>query len=173
MWGNEKDNFRKPVSSFWLPKPGSDTPSFRWGIAMNFSTYVDVKEKMIVIFHWEWSKYVLVFCFLLFQVYHTLFMYTSLRSCQWRTKSQSFRLRFRLLSVINTSCHAYFRLSDNMWRYLEGFKPPQKRKKPEEKATYFSNYDKSLKLCNVLHQLQILQILVTLIVTGNMKYTTF
>jgi hypothetical protein len=80
---------------------------------------------MFVIFHWEWSKY--GFCFLLFQVYHTLFMYTSLRSCQWRTKSQSFRLRFRLLSVINASCHAYFRLSDNMWRYLEGFKPPQKR----------------------------------------------
>jgi hypothetical protein len=39
--------------------------------------------------------------------------------------------------VINTSCHAYFRISDNMWRYLEGVKPPQKRKTPEEKATYF------------------------------------
>jgi hypothetical protein len=27
-----------------------------------------------------------------------------------------------------------------MWRYLEGFKPPQKRKTPEEKATYFRDY---------------------------------
>jgi hypothetical protein len=49
------------------------------------------KKKLIIIVicHWEWSKYVLGFCFLLFQVYHTLFMYTSLRSCQWRTKSRS------------------------------------------------------------------------------------
>jgi hypothetical protein len=37
------------------------------------------------------------------------------------------------LVVINTSCHAYFRLSDNIWRYLEGAKPPQKRKTPEIK----------------------------------------
>ena len=34
-----------------------------------------------------------------------------------------------MLSVINTSCPAYFRLSDNMWRYLE--------------ATYFRDYDKN------------------------------
>ena len=30
-----------------------------------------------------------------------------------------------------------------MWRYLEGVKPPQKRKMPEEKATYFRDYDKN------------------------------
>jgi hypothetical protein len=38
--------------------------------------------------------------------------------------------------VINTSYHAYFCLSDNMWRYLESVKPPQKHKTSEEKATY-------------------------------------
>jgi hypothetical protein len=48
-----------------------------------------------------------------------------------------------LLLVINTSCHAYFRLSDNIWRYLEGAKPPQKRKTPEEKVTYFRYLDKN------------------------------
>jgi hypothetical protein len=52
-------------------------------------------------------------------------------------KSAGRLVRFWLLSVINTSCHAYFRISVNMWRYLEGVKPPQKRKTPEEKATYF------------------------------------
>ena len=30
-----------------------------------------------------------------------------------------------------------------MWRYLEGVKPPQKCKMPEEKATYFRDYDKN------------------------------
>ena len=112
---------------------------------MNFSTSVDVKEKMIVIFHWEWSKYVLGFCFLLFQVYHTLFMYTSLRSCQWRTKSRSHSVYdFGCYQLsINTSRHAYFRISDNKWRYLESAKPPQKHKTPKEKATYFRDYDKN------------------------------
>jgi hypothetical protein len=35
------------------------------------------------------------------------------------------------------------RETDNMWRYLEGVKPPQKCKTPEEKATYFRDYDKN------------------------------
>jgi hypothetical protein len=39
------------------------------------------------------------------------------------------------MEMINQS--AYFRISVNMWRYLEGVKPPQKRKTSEEKATYF------------------------------------
>jgi hypothetical protein len=30
-----------------------------------------------------------------------------------------------------------------MWRYLESVKPPQKHKTPEEKATYFRDYDKN------------------------------
>ena len=30
-----------------------------------------------------------------------------------------------------------------MWRYLEGVKPPQKHKTPEEKTTYFKDYDKN------------------------------
>ena len=61
---------------------------------------------------------------------------------------ESFCVRFRLLSVVNASCHAYIRLSDNMWRYLEGVKPPQKRKTPEGKATYFRDYDKNKRTCS-------------------------
>jgi hypothetical protein len=30
---------------------------------MNFSTSVDVEQKIIFIFIWEWSKYVLGFCY--------------------------------------------------------------------------------------------------------------
>ena len=133
----------------------SATLSFRWGITMNFNTSVDVKEKMIVIFHWEWSKYVLGFCFLWFQVYHMLFMYTSLRSCQWRTKSQSHSVYdFGCYQLsINTSRHVYFRISDNKWRYLEGAKPPQKHKTPKEKATYFRDYDKNKRTHSYLNVL--------------------
>ena len=40
-----------------------------------------------------------------------------------------------------------------MWRYLEGIKPPQKRKTPEEKATYFRDYDKNKRTRSYLNVL--------------------
>jgi hypothetical protein len=57
-----------------------------------------------------------------------------------------------LLSVINTSCHAYFRLSVNIWRYLEGAKPLQERKTPEVKTTYFMDYEKNKRTRSYLSE---------------------
>ena len=44
-----------------------------------------------------------------------------------------------------------FVFSDNMWTYLEDVNPPQKRKTPEEKATYFRDYDKNKRTRSYLN----------------------